>query len=182
MTFPAGPIDGQTYTNALSTVYKYDSTRTTWLIKTQNGLTGIQGPTGLQGTGFTGLQGTTGLKASTGSYNFSISSPIGSVPTGIMGQAVLDSNTAFNTWTVLVDSSSTVTLDVLKSTYANYPSTTSMCGSTGIFISASVKNTGTTGYWTAGITGASGDILVAKLLSTDNTASKVILNLGYTLF
>jgi len=32
MAFPVSPTNGQTYTTALGTFYKYDATRTSWLI------------------------------------------------------------------------------------------------------------------------------------------------------
>lgn len=61
MSFPFSPIDGQTWTNPLGTQYRFDSTRTAWLINSQavivNGITGVQGLTGPAGAGFTGLQG-----------------------------------------------------------------------------------------------------------------------------
>jgi hypothetical protein len=34
MAFPLTPTDGEFYTNTLGTVYRYDSTRTAWLIST----------------------------------------------------------------------------------------------------------------------------------------------------
>ena len=98
-----------------------------------------------------------------------------------MGQAVLSTNSYFNTWTVTTDSTSVINLDIQKSTYANYPNTSSLHGSTGIFISSSTKNTGTTGYW-SGSTGIAGDIMLVKLLATDNTASKVMLSIGYSTY
>ena len=73
MTFPASPINDQTYVNALGTEYLYDSTRTAWKIFSQNvtGITGLQGFTGIQGEtgiqGFTGIQGGTGIQGITGS-------------------------------------------------------------------------------------------------------------------
>jgi hypothetical protein len=47
--FPSNPIDGQTWTNPLGTQYRYDATRTAWLITGQVllGITGVQGVTGL---------------------------------------------------------------------------------------------------------------------------------------
>ena len=150
----------------------------------ETGPQGIQGATGIGyvgSDGATGPQGVTGLQVKTGSFNFSMSTAIGAVPTGIMGQITLSGNTAFNSWTILTDVTSVVNLDVQKASYASYPNFTSMHGSTGLFISSGLKNTGTTAYW-AGATGTSNDILRVVLLSSDASASKVSLNLGYTLF
>ena len=64
MSFPFSPYNGQLYTNALGTSYRYDAARAAWLINSQTivGLTGVQGLTGPQGyQGNTGVQGNTGL-------------------------------------------------------------------------------------------------------------------------
>ena len=144
------------------------------------GFTGLAlGSTGIQG--LTGFYGATGIQAKTGTLTFSISTPIGSVATGIMGQTVLTGNTAFNNWYLLADASSSINVDVQKSTYANYPATATLHGTTGLFLAATVKNTGTTNYW-SGTTGASGDVLRVILAGSDATASKVSLSLTYTLF
>lgn len=68
MSFPISPVDGQTYTNALGTIYIYDSTDNKWNIQSQNlGVTGIQGAIGYTGLrGVTGLRGITGLKGDAG--------------------------------------------------------------------------------------------------------------------
>ena len=66
MSFPFSPTNGQLYTTALGTSYRYDAARTAWIINSQTivGLTGVQGQTGLQGS--TGLQGPTGVQGNTG--------------------------------------------------------------------------------------------------------------------
>jgi hypothetical protein len=153
------------------------------------GRTGIQGVTGILGIdGQTGIQGLTGLalgatgvQVKTGVLSFSISSAIGSCPTGIMGQTTLPGNTAFNTWTIFTDTTSSINLDVRKSSYANYPDTTGLHGTTGLFILSGIKNTGITDYW-SGQTGASGDLIRVILAGSDGSASKISLNLGYSLF
>jgi hypothetical protein len=127
------------------------------------------------------IPGATGVAGTAGSLNFSMSAGIGSVPTGIMGQTILASNSAFTTWTLLTDATSSIKLDIQKSTYANYPNTSSLHGSTGVFINASTKNTGTTSAW-SGSTGASGDVLKVILTGSDGTASKISLLLAYTNF
>lgn len=72
MSFPQNPNDGDLYTNPLSTVFVYDSTREVWLIDNNTivgatGIQGIQGVTGLEGqTGIQGIQGITGLVGATG--------------------------------------------------------------------------------------------------------------------
>jgi len=72
VAFPTSPTDGQQYTNNLGTTYEWDSSRTAWLIVSQEitgatGIQGIQGVTGLQGAqGDTGVQGETGLQGHTG--------------------------------------------------------------------------------------------------------------------
>jgi hypothetical protein len=146
------------------------------------GITGIQGVTGLSVQGITGSQGLQGITGTSISVlNFSMSAGIGSVPTGIMGQTVLAFNSYFDSWTLLSDSSSSIKLDVQKSTYANYPSTTSMHGSTGVFINSAYKNTGTTASWSDN-SGASGDVIKVILTGTDGTASKISLLLKFAPF
>ena len=135
------------------------------------GVTGIQGITGIQGV--TGIQGQTGMQTLSGVFNFF------GVPTGILGQTVLSHDTVFDSWTVLTDSSSSLVLDIQKSTYSNYPDTISMHGSTGIFLASSTKNTGTTAFW-SGNTGSAGDILKVVLTESDGSANIVSLTLNYT--
>jgi hypothetical protein len=71
MSFPSSPTDGQLYSQALGTEYRYDSTRAAWLINSQEitgatGVQGIQGATGTDGvqgdTGADGIQGATGVQ------------------------------------------------------------------------------------------------------------------------
>ena len=65
MAFPSSPIDGQLYSQALGTEYRYDSTRTAWIINGQaiTGATGVQGLTGVAGeTGVAGVAGETGVQ------------------------------------------------------------------------------------------------------------------------
>jgi hypothetical protein len=147
----------------------------------------VQGQTGIAGTsGGTGLQGQTGLQGNTGVFtggviSFSIAPPIGAVSTGIMGTYQLSGNTNFSAWTVFTDVTSSVKVDVLKSTYSTYPTFVSYIGSTGIYTSSTIKNNGTVGWW-GGTTGTSGDLVQAKILSTDSSASKVTLALTYNVY
>jgi hypothetical protein len=67
MSFPTSPSDGQVYTNALGTQYKYNATHATWNIQSLLA-TGIQGQTGIIGA--TGIQGVTGSQGFTGLANF----------------------------------------------------------------------------------------------------------------
>lgn len=69
--FPFSPVNDQTYTNPLGTTWRYDSTRTAWLIiggvgmggTGLQGITGLYGQTGIQGnTGIQGLDGETGIQ------------------------------------------------------------------------------------------------------------------------
>ena len=67
MSFPQTPTNGQLYSNPIGTQFQYDSTRHAWNIVSQavTGVTGVQGPTGIQGlgqTGIQGMQGDTGLQ------------------------------------------------------------------------------------------------------------------------
>jgi hypothetical protein len=143
-------------------------------------MTGVQGNTGLSVNGPTGVQGVQGITGmSMSALNFSMSAGIGSVPTGIMGQTTLATNAIFDYWTLLTDATSSIKIDVQKSTYVDYPNTVSMHGSTGVFINASVKNTGTTSSWTTN-TGTAGDIIKVILTGSDGTASKVSLLLKYS--
>jgi len=92
MSFPNSPTNGQLYTNALGTVYLYDSTRTAWNISTQTvtGVTGLQGITGV-GTGATGVIGPTGIQGNTG-----IAGGTGVIgPTGIRGTTGIKGNSEY---------------------------------------------------------------------------------------
>jgi len=66
MTFPSSPSNGDFYTTPLEAPYEYDSDRTSWVIQTPYGETGIQGVTGLSGLSDTGIQGITGIQGVTG--------------------------------------------------------------------------------------------------------------------
>lgn len=76
MSFPQVPIDGQSYSNALGTEYRFDSTRSIWVINSQEitGNTGIQGVTGISGSsgsnGVTGVQGVTGIQGTASIFRY----------------------------------------------------------------------------------------------------------------
>ena len=69
MAFPTSPSDGQEYTTALGTVYKYVEADDKWILvsSTLAGVTGVQGETGLAGpAGATGVAGAAGAAGETG--------------------------------------------------------------------------------------------------------------------
>lgn len=150
----------------------------------QTGIRGVTGFCGVTGCGATGFQGPTGIRGVTGlsfnSLGLNISvAKVGGVPTGIMGYVTLASDATFSNWTLLTDATSTIKVDIQKSSYANYPFTISMHGSTGIFVNASVKNTGVTSAWDT-TSAASGDIIKAILTGTDGSANNISLFLKYS--
>jgi hypothetical protein len=78
-------------------------------------------------------------------------------------------------WTMVLDASSTTTVDLLKSTYANYPTMTSITASAKPATSAAQKNTSSTlTGWTTTI--AAGDVLRMNV-DTPGAAKRITLTL-----
>ena len=97
MAFPVNPNNGDLYTNALGTTWKYSSADTAWEIDSQviTGITGMVGSTGIQGLtgiyGLTGIAGLTGIYGQTGILGQTGIQGL----TGILGQTGIMGNTGF---------------------------------------------------------------------------------------
>lgn len=84
MSFPSSPTNDQTYTNALGTLYKYDSTKTVWNILTQSG---------------------SGTASSNKTFSWVISSPLTG---GIVGGKTYEAMTALRVSSYISDGSNVI--------------------------------------------------------------------------
>jgi hypothetical protein len=126
------------------------------------GSQGIQGPTGSQGiqgvtgatgaTGSQGIQGTPGPTGATGPTEDNITLFIDATPdditTGNKGYKQIAYNCEAIEWYVISGQTGSIEFDIKKSSFANYPSTTSIVGSDYPGLSGAMKdsNTGITAW------------------------------------
>jgi hypothetical protein len=102
------------------------------------------------------------------------------ITTGVKGDAVLYSDYTISGWTLLADTTGSISIDIWKDTYANYPpdSADSITGSAPPTISSDDKATSTTlTGWTT--TFAAGDTLRFNVDSA-TTVTRATLALGLT--
>jgi hypothetical protein len=129
------------------------------------GFTGSQGDTGFVGsigftgsTGFTGSQGET--SATVASIFYQVYQDQEPILSGIKGEILIPFDATITEWSLLSDVVGSVTLDIWKSSYADYPPTVSnsITGAEKLTITSGIKNQSTslTG-WTTQIN--AGDIL-----------------------
>ena len=116
--------------------------------------------------------GTTWTKITNGSYftiNFTIDGGGSAIETGTKGAIVVPVACTVLSWTMLSDTSCTATMDVNRSTYANYDTTVSIVGASSVpTISAAVKGQDTAiTDWTSDDIVA-GDVLEFDVDSNDN--------------
>lgn len=140
------------------------------------GSTGSIGPTGAQGT--TGPTGASGSSA--GVLNFMIDGGGSVITTGIKGDIRVPFNCTINEWTLLADVSGSITIDIWKDTYANYPpvDADSITATATPSITSATKNTSSTlTGWTTSI--AAGDTLRFNVDSC-TSITNVSLVLGIT--
>ncbi len=81
---------------------------------------------------------------------------------GSQARATVTADCTITGWTIIADQSGSCVVDVLRSTYAGYPTTTSLTGSAKPTLTAATKATSTTlTGWTTALT--AGDVLVFNL-------------------
>jgi len=117
-------------------------------IGTVIGPTGSQGIQGIQGpTGPTGTNGANGATGATGPTEDNISIFINAVPddisTGNKGYKQIAYNCEPIEWYVIAGQTGSIQFDIKKSSFANYPSTTSIVGSDYPGLSGANKNSNT---------------------------------------
>lgn len=96
--------------------------------------------------------------AQTADIAFAIDNNGSAVTTGIKFETRVDFDCTIESWTLLADQSGSIQLDILKSTYANYPTMASIVAAAPPAISAAQKATSSTlTGWTTTI--AAGDVL-----------------------
>ena len=139
----------------------------------RQGDTGPQGPIG--NTGTQGVKGDTGTSIAR-SINYVIDGGGLAISTGTKGYLVLDFNGTLTSWTILGDTVGSIVVDVKRSTYANFPATTSITGTGKPTLINGQKNQNTSmSGWTSSTIYA-GDILEFYVNSA-NTATRVTLDL-----
>lgn len=94
------------------------------------GATGPQGPQGIQGeTGATGVAGATGpVGPSEEVISLFIDANPDDITTGIKGHRVIPYNAEILEWYILSNQTGSIEFDIKKSSFAGYPSTTSVIG------------------------------------------------------
>lgn len=103
-----------------------------------------------------------------------------SLTTGVKGDLSIPFNCTINSWRLLADQSGSITMDVWKDTYGNYPpiAADSITGSAQISITNNAKNESSTlTGWTTNIT--AGDTL-RFYISSVSTITRVMLTLNVT--
>lgn len=94
---------------------------------------------------------------------------------GVKGYAISDITGTIDSWTILSDTTGTVVVDVKKSTYNNFPTTTSIASSDKPTLTESRKNQNSTlTVWTTSV--VAGDIL-EFVVDSASTVTQVIINL-----
>lgn len=156
---------------------------------TVTGPTGNTGPTGYtgpQGNTVTGPTGNSGPTGSSGSafvstINFVIDGGGAVITTGLKGLVVADFNFDIQSVTLLADVSSSIVVDIRKTTYASYDGSThpgpgdSICGSAVPTLASALKYTdGALAGWSKSVT--AGDILGFNVSSV-SLAGRVLVSL-----
>ena len=120
------------------------------------GLTGLTGLTGATGaTGATGPTGSTGLTGPAGITTgaISLTSDAGGsyITSGSLGYVTMPYNGTITAWYLLGNTNGNIQIDVKKSTYSSFPTTTSITGGNYIGMTTSQKNNDSTlTSWTLG--------------------------------
>ena len=119
-------------------------------------MTGSQGNTGAQGgIGITGM-----YSGSTGVINIVLGGGLTVLETGIKGNITLPFNLTFDSWELTAGETGSILLGLWRSSYANYPPTSSSAmhsGATGPAIIDGIKNYDTDLSDWGGVTGSYGD-------------------------
>jgi hypothetical protein len=151
----------------------------------QTGWTGISGQTGWSGwtgwTGHTGWSGWSGPSGPIGTFgiNFVIDGGGSVIATGTKGYVVIPFNCTVISWTIVADQSGSIVVDVHRSTYAGFPTTTTIAGSELPTLSAVQKNEDLSlSTWTTTL--SAGDILEFIVDGTPTSVTRVVVELTVT--
>jgi hypothetical protein len=107
------------------------------------GVSGPQGNTGSQGN--TGPQGSTGPSGITiGSFGLTIDGGSSVITTGSKGYVSMPYGGSITGWDILGNDSGSISIDLKKSTYTGFPTTTSVTSTNYISLSSQQKNTSST--------------------------------------
>jgi hypothetical protein len=102
--------------------------------------------------------GAASFVSNTRTINYIIDGGGAAITTGSKGYVVIDFPCVVNSWTIVGDQSGSISVDVKRATYANFPTTTSISGTEKPTLSSAQKNQDLTlSTWTTTI--AAGDIL-----------------------
>jgi len=160
--------------------YRYIGTKGVTGIVGITGSGGGSGVTGIQG--YTGMQGVTGVSppsvsvGSTGLLNIIIDGGGEAISAGIKGDLSLPFNFYIDSWKVYAKETGSILLGVWKSSYSDFPPTSSNAmhsGATGPNIVAGIKGTATTSGWGAP-TGSAQDVL---RINVDSASSVQLVSL-----
>lgn len=125
--------------------------------------------------GAKGAQGLTGTGVTTRVTNIVIDNDGAVITAGVKGEVVVDFPGTISSWTILGNAAGTITVDVSKASYANFPTFTAS-GGTSPSLSASQKNTSGIN-WTGFTTVTTGDILRFTVSGTIATVTRVTIAL-----
>jgi len=190
MSFPTSPTDGQVYTTAYGSRYRYYSADDKWVKDgfTLAGVTGAAGVAGAAGVtglrGLTGVQGFTGVDGKdigvTGTINVIIDGGGSAITTGVKADIRLPFGVKVESWNLVAKETGSILLGVWRDTYANFPPTSTKAlhsGATGPTLAGAVKNTAATTAW-GQPTGAGGEYIRVNVDSVA-TVQQVSLALNY---
>lgn len=145
----------------------------------KDGLNGANGTNGKDGTN--GANGIDGRDAPTlvTNINFLIDGGTFAILTGAKPYLIIPRTITLTDWILLADISDSFTIDLLKNSYASFPTAVSMVGAgTKPYLSSQQANTGNVLNWSTAILNA-GDFLLINVTAA-STITKASLILNYT--
>lgn len=125
--------------------------------------------------GARGAQGLTGTGVTTRVTNIVIDNDGAIITAGVKGEVVVDFPGTISSWTILGNTSGSITVDVSKASYADFPTFT-VSGGTSPVLAASQKNTSGIN-WTNFTTVTTGDILRFTVSGTITNLTRVTIAL-----
>ena len=105
MSFPLSPNPGDYYTTNLGILYRYDGTRTAWMIQ-DNSIVGSSGYSGYSGySGATGAEGSSGASGTNGSSGYSGKSGYSGTSVGVVSNNYypISNGSSYQNGTIYVD-------------------------------------------------------------------------------
>jgi hypothetical protein len=93
------------------------------------------------------------------------------ITAGKRGQVTVPFACTITGWTAIADASGSISVQLNKSTYANFPTTSSIVASAPIALSSVQKNTGSPTGWTTSV--AAGDVVEFEVTGTPATITRL---------